>query len=171
MATPAFGFSAGDLISAVNLIVDVSKALKRVGGASDDYQSLVAELGLLQKILGRLQARSAVTTPPTSGDSFTHCTKEQVNLTLNVLSDFLSLISKFESRLGVYGDPTWHRGIGRKVQWAIWCGKEIDCLRKRVSVQLGVLNLLLHLQDEYDPILGLKGFQKKSDTNALDVQP
>lgn len=49
---PAFGFSAGDFIAATKLIVDVSKALKDAGGASDEYRSLVAEFDLLQNPRG-----------------------------------------------------------------------------------------------------------------------
>lgn len=41
MSGPAFGFSAGDFIAAVNFVVKVTKALKDVGGASDEYRSLV----------------------------------------------------------------------------------------------------------------------------------
>jgi hypothetical protein len=52
--TPAFGFSAGDFITAVRLIVKVSEALKESGGATEDYQDVMQELGALELILLQL---------------------------------------------------------------------------------------------------------------------
>src|SRR5437868_2898214 len=119
MAAPAFGFSAGDFISAVKLIVDVSKALKDAGGASDEYRNVVTELELLQNVLTQLQPRTALCSSQSStSNPFNAYAKQQADLTLATLSDFLSLISKFDAKLGRQAPSHWYRGAGRKAQWA-----------------------------------------------------
>ncbi|KAF6224244.1 hypothetical protein HO133_010819 [Letharia lupina] len=64
--TPAFGFSVGDLISAIGLVKRVTKALKETGGAPTDYQLVVIELKGLKSILRHLE-----TLKPTK-DNVTH---------------------------------------------------------------------------------------------------
>ena len=49
--TPAFGFSAGDFVSAIGLIRKISKALREVGGASSGYQHAIIELKGLEHAL------------------------------------------------------------------------------------------------------------------------
>lgn len=55
MSVPGFGFSVGDFISAVKLIIDISKALKDTGGAAENYLEVLTELKLLKNILLELQ--------------------------------------------------------------------------------------------------------------------
>lgn len=140
MSGPAFGFSAGDFISAVTLIVSVTKALKDAGGASDEYRSLTEELDLLQRILKQLHARQG-----TAG-GFDTDVKQQADLTLATLSSFLKTISKFDSKLGGNAQSGWRHGAGRKAQWAVIHAKEVDKLRVKVGAHLSQLNLLLQLQ-------------------------
>lgn len=147
MAAPAFGFSAGDFISAVNIIIDVSKALKVAGGASDEFRSLVAELDLLQNTLKNLQFTETGTASQLyTANPITAYAKQQADLTLSTLSDFLSFISKFDAKLGPQGRQAWYRGAGRKAQWALVYAKEVEKLRLRVGTQLHTLSLLLQLE-------------------------
>ncbi|KAK0646930.1 hypothetical protein B0T16DRAFT_171051 [Cercophora newfieldiana] len=146
MAAPAFGFSAGDFINAINLIVDISKALKSVGGARDDYQSLITELSLLQGVLLHLQSRQSCSN--TEG-VFAPYAQQQAKLTLSTLSKFLILVSKFDSTLGPGGSDRWYRHVGKKTQWAVVHAKDIDGLRVRVGNQLHVLNTILQLDDRF----------------------
>lgn len=141
MAAPAFGFSAGDFIAATKLIVDVSKALKDAGGASDEYRSLVAELGLLQNILTELQSNSA--SQPCSDGPLMGYMRQQYDLTLETLADFLGFISKFDAKLGTQAPSGRLRGAGRKAQWAVVCAKEVEKKRLKVEMQLHTLTWLL----------------------------
>ncbi|KAK1753738.1 hypothetical protein QBC47DRAFT_387040 [Echria macrotheca] len=148
MAAPAFGFSAGDFISAVKLVVDVSEALKATGGASASYRDLLTELELLQDILLQLQARQ-------SGSNVSNPLRDygrrQAELTLSTLSQFLELISKFAAKLGPDGSPKWYRHVGRKAQWAVAYAGEVEKLRLRIGTQLHALNLLVQLEDRSSP--------------------
>jgi hypothetical protein len=144
MAAPAFGFSAGDFINAVNLIIDITKALKSAGGAGDDYQALATELGLLQQVLFQLQHRKSSSD---MGDICAQYARQQSELTISTLTEFLRHISKFDDALGSGAPQQWYKHVGRKAQWAIAYAKDIDALRRRIGNQLHVLNTILQIDE------------------------
>lgn len=95
-----FGFSVGDLISAIGLVKRVTKALKETGGAPTDYQLVVIELKGLKSILRHLE-----TLKPTK-DNVTH-----INATGGMalacqlpLRGFMVKLEKFDSTLRPYAD-------------------------------------------------------------------
>jgi hypothetical protein len=53
----SFGWSAGDIASAIALLVKVGKALKNSDGAASEYQDTVEFLKSLVKTLESVQAR------------------------------------------------------------------------------------------------------------------
>lgn len=141
MPAPAFGFAAGDFIAATKLIVDVSKALKDAGGASDEYRSLLAELELLQNILTELQSTSS--SRPCPGGPLAGYARQQYGITLETLSEFLDFISKFDAKLGSQAPSGKLRGASRKAQWAVVCAKEVEKKRLKVEMQVHTLTWLL----------------------------
>jgi hypothetical protein len=149
MSAPGFGFSAGDFISAVKLIIDISNALKDTGGAAENYLEVLTELNLLKDILSELQKGQDGMTAEQSNNPFVKYAKKQAKLTLNTLADFLALISKFDASLGHQGSRLWYRDIGRKGQWALAYAKQVDDLRLRIGTQLQALLLLSQLQEWY----------------------
>ena len=142
IAAPAFGFSAGDFISAVNLIVDINKALKNAGGASENYRQVVTELDLLQQVLRQLQSRQSSSNPSSILTSYA---EQQAKITLSALTEFLSLISKFNNMLGPNASPQWYCHVGRKAHWDILYSKHVEGLRLRIGTQLHVLNTIIQL--------------------------
>ena len=56
MVSPAFSFSVGDFIAAVQLLDSVRKALKSTGGAAQDCQDTLVRLNNLIEILKLLQS-------------------------------------------------------------------------------------------------------------------
>ncbi|KAH6847187.1 hypothetical protein B0I37DRAFT_374439 [Chaetomium sp. MPI-CAGE-AT-0009] len=139
MSGPAFGFSAGDFIAAVGLLVNVTNALKDAGGASDEYRSLVRELRLLERVLKQPHLRQGTQAV------FSADITQQTDLTLDTLSSFLQTISKFDAKLGPQAASGWHHGVGRKTQWAVAYAKEVEKLRVKVATHLAELNVLLQL--------------------------
>lgn len=151
MAAPGFGFSAGDFIAATKLLVDVSKALKDAGGASDEYRQVLAEFNLIKDAITQLQATqagSASETPNSLDDPFATYAKKQASLTLETLTSFLESISKFNAKLGPKAKPGWFRGANRKAQWAVIQAGEVAKLRTTLGTQLHVLNMLLQFQND-----------------------
>jgi hypothetical protein len=149
MSAPGFGFSAGDFISAVKLIIDISNALKDTGGAAENYLEVLTELNLLKDILSELQKGQDVRVAEQSSNPFVRHAKTQAKLTLTTLANFLALISKFDASLGHRRSTSWYRGIGRKGQWALVYAKQVNNLRLRIGTQLQALLLLAQIQERY----------------------
>ena len=134
-----FGFSAGDFIAAVGLVANVTKALKDVGGASEEYRSLVEELESLQRVVKSLHDRQG------AEGVFSPEITQQTKVTLDTLGSFLKTISKFKAKLGAQAEPGRHRGAGRKAQWAVVYANEVEKLRLKLGTELAQLNMLLQL--------------------------
>ena len=139
MSVPAFGFSAGDFIAAVGLAVNVTNALKDVGGASEQYRILVQELNSLERVVRKLHARQG------TENVFPEDITKQTDMTLETLGSFLKTISKFNSKLGPNAASGWHHGVGRKAQWAVAYAKEVEKLRVKLGTHLAQLNMLLQI--------------------------
>jgi hypothetical protein len=148
MAAPAFGFSAGDFVSAVKLIVDITKALRNTGGAAGHYLEVLTDLNLLKDVLSHLQQQSGATRQRSS-NAFAEHARKQADLTLSTLANFLDLISKFDASLGAQRSSAWYRGVVRKAQWALVYSKHVDDLRSRIGTQLQTLNFVTQLQEKY----------------------
>ncbi|KAK3385318.1 hypothetical protein B0H63DRAFT_559950 [Podospora didyma] len=142
MTTPAFGFSAGDFISAVTLLRTLSKALRDAGGAAEDYRNLKEELDVLHNVLAQFQASQSGPAGP-----FSSPTKQQIGLALKTSSEFLSFISKFDAKLGGQAPSAWYRGAGKKAQWAVVYAKKVEELRAKVGFHLQGLCLMLQADE------------------------
>ncbi|KAF4464232.1 hypothetical protein FALBO_8937 [Fusarium albosuccineum] len=147
MAAPGFGFSAGDFISAVKLISDITKALKDTGGAAENHCGVLTDLNLLKDVLEQLQREHTVAASSSTNNPFVTHARRQASLTLSTLADFLNVISKFGAKLGPQRPSPWYRGVGRKAQWAVVYAKHVDDLRMRVGTQLQTLSILTQLKE------------------------
>jgi hypothetical protein len=141
--TAPFGFSVGDFIRAIELIATAGKALKDSGGASDDYQSVIAELSSLRAIFEELI--SSISSPSSSRNSCNASIRKHTTLTLELLAKFLQDISKFNADFGPEGLKGFHHG-SRKVQWASSYAEKVEKLRVAIGTQLQTLNLILVLE-------------------------
>ncbi|KAL9117662.1 MAG: hypothetical protein Q9187_005799 [Circinaria calcarea] len=137
--TPAFGFSVGDFISAINLIRKISKALKEAGGASAEYQDAVIELKGLKHALQHLETLEC------TEDNISHVNAIRgMALACQLpLRDFMKKLERYESSLGPWTDRTAFRNAGRKARWAVSFGQEVEKLRALVAAKLININLLL----------------------------
>ncbi|KIW13997.1 hypothetical protein PV08_06778 [Exophiala spinifera] len=138
-----FGFSAGDFVSVIGLIVKVGKALRDVDGASFEYQQLDLELQGLRRMLDIIQALR-----PTD-DNIGHLDAIRcLALTCQIpLTAFLQRLQKFEQRLGPFAKHSAVGGSLRKSQWALQMGEEVQQLRATVSAKVLSLTLLISVQN------------------------
>jgi hypothetical protein len=140
MATPAFGFSVGDFISAIILIKKVSQALRDSGGAAEDYQCLLRELQQLQLLLEQLRDL-----PATSSSSMNHYNAVrgmayQVEVPLRA---FVEKLRSYYNRLGQPNDRSNWRTIKSKVQWAVSMREEVREMRTVVTMKIVSISVLL----------------------------
>lgn len=143
---PAFGFSVGDFVAAVQLIGKVVKALSNTSGATQQYEQAAIELRSLETILRRVQALQ----PSHHGSE----TVQQILMWSHMchvpLATFVHRIARFESALS--GGPTAHH-FGKqitngfaKIQWAVQIEKDVLGLKAKIAPQLTAIGLLLDLE-------------------------
>jgi len=141
-----FGWPAGDLVQAITIVYNVCKALKDIGGASDDYQEIVAFLYSLAITLDALRTFDGVLASPGDVASI----RAQVDLVQEPVQKFTKKIeSKFEPNLGTQvtkGVRKAVRGWHRKAQWALWVSKEAKALGEKIAIPLCAIQIKVGLQ-------------------------
>ena len=157
--TPAFGFSAGDFVSAIGmsyaeeswstadasktgLIKKVCKALKASGGASTEYQHTVVELENLIVTLSHLEALQ----PNEDNVHHVNAIRAMAMACKLPLQDFLAKISRYETSLSPFAARASLGSAGRKAQWALYLAEETEKLRAWVAAKHISINLLLAMQ-------------------------
>ena len=136
----AFGFSAGDFVTAIQLIVKISKALRETGGASTECSSVIQDLQILRQILDFLQHIR-----PAGGDL------SRVNAIRNLAITCLIPLKEFSERIErSYGSLSGSRQSrqfwshnSKKVQWSLLATEEISKFRALIAAKILSLGLLL----------------------------
>ena len=146
MVAPAFGFSAGDFIAAVDLFTKAAKALRKSSGATASYQQAVSDLELLATVLQKVDQLSATPFDPGVHEKIRVCSLQcRIPLTR-----FLAKIRKYEAQLD------WSLGnkervipkivrAGRQIQWALIVQDEVAELRACIGTHISTITLLLRL--------------------------
>ncbi|KAF1963532.1 hypothetical protein CC80DRAFT_397402 [Byssothecium circinans] len=141
MVSPAFGFSAGDFIAAIGLIIKVSKAVKEKSGAATEYQHVLLELQALERTLQYLQGLR----PTESNIDHVNAVRGMALTCRIPLHEFLEKLRKYEASLGPF--PGHHKTrwntLGRKSQWAVLMSDEVTKLRTAIGAKVLSINLLL----------------------------
>lgn len=158
MVLPAFGFGAGDFITAIRLINKAAKGLRDTGGAASSYQETALELSSLESVLKRVERLQPTTSTADIVEKIQLC-----SLTCQLpLARFIQKIKKFEARLGAKaatddrGKPIQRmRSSGRKLHWAVVIESEASKLKSSIAPQLQTIDLLLQLES----------LQRASDSN------
>ncbi|EON62775.1 hypothetical protein W97_02000 [Coniosporium apollinis CBS 100218] len=142
MVTPAFGFSDGDFIAAINLIVRVSKALNDSGGAASEYRMLLQELQQLQLILKQLREMSSASS---RSHSHFNAVKGMALAIQFPLLEFLAKLERFNSSMcGTSSSSRWRSAPG-KAQWAVVMQEEVNRMRAVITMKLVTITVLLAL--------------------------
>ncbi|KAF4630021.1 hypothetical protein G7Y89_g8132 [Cudoniella acicularis] len=139
----SFGWSAGDIVAAVTLLIKIGSALQDAGGASSDYQDTVDFLNTLRITLEHLKAFGATQIEVHKAENLRQqC--DQIQAPLKVFLD--DVTSKFESSLGPASRRNKLLGSPRKIHWALYTSKKVKRLQDRIIVPIGAVNMLLGLQ-------------------------
>ena len=136
----SFGWSAGDIVQAIGLIVKVAKALDGVDGAASDYREAVIFLTSLQRTLEPLRTLSILEYSSAYKDDIEHA----VSKIKDPINKFLALTAKFEPSLGTASHSSHYQHIRKKLQWRFMASKRANELKKSIEGNLGILNSLLH---------------------------
>lgn len=134
----AFGFSVGDLIRGIELIIEATHSLSQSNGAPAHYRELGRELANLQKTIGHIQNLMADITDPTLASAIAAAGND----CNTCVETFMRRNNKFSALESVQAVPWTFSGLktrGRMVQWAL--GKKADISKFRGEIQLHVGNL------------------------------
>jgi hypothetical protein len=143
MSAPVFGFLAGDFIAAIQLAIQVYKALQDAGGAASDLQQHVAWLESLVPVLTKLEST------PVGG------IEDVVKAINGPLVAFKDKIKKYEKRLKpqeLAAYCTNARAISAvksapaKLQRAFAARKDVLELRVATGDYISIINSRLGLQ-------------------------
>jgi hypothetical protein len=132
-----FGFSFGDFVSGIQLIVDICNALRDAEGASAEIKALHKELELLKIALEAVKNCKLEEKNPlwaTASGAATDCT--------TLIGDFLKKIKKYTD-IETGGSKLSPRDNIRKIKWALLHKDDVENLRTKVESQVTNLNLLL----------------------------
>ncbi|KAL9120892.1 MAG: hypothetical protein Q9187_002549 [Circinaria calcarea] len=162
----AFGFSAGDFITAIGLIAKVSNALKDTNGASVEYQQVVLQLNGLKRTLLYLEALE----PNEYNADHVNAIRCMAVSCKLPLQQFLDDIQKYEKSLAADSVRKHGRKDMRKAQWGIYMEKEVAKMRSMISTQVMSINLLLSAQ-KVDSLARIESrIQENHDTLLSHIQ-
>ena len=140
MMASAFGFSAGDFVSAIELTIKIGKALRETGGASAECRMVLQDLQNLQQVLQLLQDLR-----PADG-SLSHVNAIR-GLAITCLIPLKEFAEKMERKYGlmasVLSSDNIIRRSGKKVQWTVFAAEEIAKFRSVVAAKVASIGLLL----------------------------
>ncbi|KAE8451926.1 hypothetical protein EG329_002767 [Mollisiaceae sp. DMI_Dod_QoI] len=135
----SFGWSAGDIASAIGILYNLIQALDSCDGAAGEYREAVTFLRDLNYTLDPLQTFTAWKIYP----AYETAILEQVHSIKVPVNNFLQTILKYEPSLGSKAQDGHHRHIGRKLQWHIFISSKVMKLKKRIELHIRILDTLV----------------------------
>jgi hypothetical protein len=143
----AFGWSAGDIVAAINLLVKTGSALREAGGARDDYQSAADMLSAVNQAVGFINSFQSPNAAAIDPSILASVQEHAINIK-EPITQFRAKVEKFENTLGkeniasVIKRPHWWQYPGKKLEWAFFVSKEAAQLTQRLGPKLQALQLL-----------------------------
>jgi hypothetical protein len=136
----SFGWSAGDIVSAINLVNRIIGCVNNTGGAREHFQELESELGGLSRALNDISEIANVPgqIPEIMALKFAACLCE------DTLKRFYEKISPFGESLGSSSRKSKVKAAPRMVRWELLVKKDIPEFRTYLAAHVGSLNLRLN---------------------------
>src|SRR5436190_9556780 len=139
MAIP-FGFSVGDILAGLKLIVVSVEAVKGAHSSQSDYASLLAEINALRSALEAiddldLERRGTEKQWAAMQGSITSCK--------NCIDEFLARVGKYQPHLQEGAKGGWVAGY-RKIKWAVCRTEDVTRFRAQLERHTSSIGMLLN---------------------------
>ena len=137
-----FGFSVGDFIGSVELLIDAVKSVRDTNGARDDYKELFRELKHLKIALECIKTLSLDPAQPVQLSAV----GAAVHDCLLCLDDFIQRNVKFSSLSSTSPSQWTSAGLKnrwRMVRWALWKRADIANFKSAVQKHAEAIQMLL----------------------------
>lgn len=136
----SFGWSAGDIATAITLVVQICKALDETFGASTEYRDITHFLDSLKYTLEKLLQISENEQLENAAQL-----REQVNVMRPKVENFLNLIDKkYGQNLGKDSSRRF-RAIAGKLEWAAVTSTKARELRDSIGSNMQTIDRLIQL--------------------------
>lgn len=139
----SFGWSAGDIVAALQLLNKVRIALKDSGGSRTEYQDATTFIDEVLTTLQMLRTLDGIQTtspnPELLQDVSNHVTRLQ-----NEIHQFLETMrSEYGDSLDPFSSSSKTKVLARKLQYALSASKKVQCLRAKIGPELSTLQIKL----------------------------
>ena len=128
--------SFGDIVTAINIVRSIYKALSDSMGASYDYQCLIMELRSFEQALKFVEL--AITVAPPTGHHALDIAAETTTC-VELLKTFHDRISTYQKALGGRKVASW-----RKIGWSLFKAEEVSNFRQKISQHKQNITLFLN---------------------------
>ena len=146
MPVPLFGFSLGDFIAVIGLLIDGFQSLNSTNGALADYKRLRRELKNLKNGLQGVRNLSPDLSQDPQASVVSSAVASAVNDCLFCVDGFLQKNKKY-SELGSTPADRWSsagfKNSWRMVGWATWKKKEVVKFKGDVQRHVAAIQMLL----------------------------
>lgn len=148
MAAPCFGFSVGDFISAIQLVAQVTDALKASSSATTECQNAVVFLETVKYTLRRVLDTGTSSADVEACQQLRTCAQACCEQVVR----FSQRVQKYEASFSTSQTTQqnlrqkWRRGSS-KVKWSLAVKEDLAELMTAVTPQLCVMQLFLQLQE------------------------
>ncbi|MCJ1455980.1 hypothetical protein MMC28_006337 [Mycoblastus sanguinarius] len=170
MFTPLFGWSAGDVVQSIKIIIKIVEAFKETGGAATKFAETTAFLDHFNTTLNRIKEYASDNTQA----KYSATIVDQIKLIDNPYCTFEKYMLEFEPALGEVPTEGRQKKAKKKIKWAMKELSEVSGkvaeLKKAVTEPLVFVGQLLLLQtlDSIDGIVkNLPTHPTQSDLNSL----
>ncbi|KAL5348141.1 hypothetical protein ACLOAV_006621 [Pseudogymnoascus australis] len=135
--------SVGDIISVSVVIKDLVQALRESRGSAAEYQEIIRELSILDRVFLEVEQLSGIKGQGTELNVLYTTTDHIINECRKCLRNFLEKCQKYDASLGEGKKENLVRGVSRKIQWRLVERHELDRFRSEINTHSSCLNILL----------------------------
>ncbi|ORY09896.1 hypothetical protein BCR34DRAFT_602489 [Clohesyomyces aquaticus] len=162
-----FGFSAGDIAIAIQLLIKVCDGLKDTGGATSEYQDISECLRGIILTLQHLQTLRSTCSDP----SIVNAIQTMSEAALKPVFEFLEDVKKYDAALRPNSTTCRLRSMYRKTEWTLRIPQKVAKLRARMASEMEPLHLLMEsetLKSYNMTTRQISSFQKEFSNQALE---
>jgi hypothetical protein len=135
----SFGWSAGDIATAVTLLYNIIEALDDVDGTASNYREAMGFLRDLKRTLEPLLTLTAWNAYSTYANEIA----EQVQHIRGPMEEFLNAAVKYEPSLGAKAKKGHHRHVWRKLQWYLLKENKVSALKNKIGDHMLIIDTLI----------------------------
>ena len=135
----SFGWSAGDIALAIQLLYKVGTALKEAGGASSAYQEATSFLDSLEATLEHLRLLSSTTIDAAKAVEI----RSQVSQLRRPVTRFLEDVKKYEASLAAASSRGKIASAPRRIQFALEVPGKLKKLQDEITVPMLTLSMFI----------------------------